>query len=132
VFRFGTSIKKPIVFRIKLLFIAFILSNCGKSLPSIDNIDLNSWKQDKNGCGQYRTSIISELDLQKDKLLALDERQVVELLGNPDRNELYKRNQKFYYYYLKPSPDCPLPPIETSRLVVRFNAMGLAKDVLIE
>lgn len=120
------------MFRLNLLFLAFILFNCGKSLPSIDNIDLNSWKKDKNACGQYRTSILSEIDAQKDKLLALDEKQMVKLLGNPDRNELYKRNQKFYYYYLKPSPDCPSPPIGTSRLVIRFNAMGLAKEVLIE
>jgi hypothetical protein len=120
------------VFRVNLLFLAFILFTCGKPLPSINNIDLNSWKQDKNGCGQFRTSIIAEIDLQKDKLLALDEKQVVELLGNPDRNELYKRNQKFYYYYLKPSPDCQSPPIETSRLVIRFNAMGLAKEVFVE
>jgi outer membrane protein assembly factor BamE (lipoprotein component of BamABCDE complex) len=59
--------------------------------------------------------------------------QIVELLGRPDRNELYKRNQKFYYFNLKPAPDCPnYNPEDNARLAIRFNAMGLAKEVMIE
>jgi outer membrane protein assembly factor BamE (lipoprotein component of BamABCDE complex) len=69
---------------------------------------------------------------QKEKLLALKESQIIELLGRPDRNELYKRNQKFFYYYLMPSPDCPNASTESKRLVIRFNAMGLAKEVAVE
>jgi hypothetical protein len=70
---------------------------------------------------------------QKDKLLALDEMEIVQLLGKPDENELYKRNQKFYYYYLTPSESCASDEgLKSSRLVIRFNAMGLAKEITIE
>lgn len=59
--------------------------------------------------------------------------QIVELLGRPDRNELYKRNQKFYYYYLTPAPECANYNANSStRLAIRFNAMGLAKEIMIE
>jgi hypothetical protein len=59
--------------------------------------------------------------------------KVVELLGRPDQNELYTRNQKFYYYFIQPAPDCGGSKDSiSSRLVIRFNAMGLAKEVSVE
>jgi len=118
--------------RLNFFLLIFLAVGCGKALPELENIDLKSWKQDKNACGQYRTSVISALDSQKNKLIALDERQVVELLGNPDRNELYKRNQKFYYYYLTPTAECANASPESKRLAIRFNAMGLAKEIAVE
>jgi len=117
--------------RLSLFLLLLVTISCGKSLPEISDVDLDSFSKDKNACGQYRTSVIQTLDSQKDKLLALDERQIVELLGSPDRNELYKRNQKFYYYYLKPSPECNSTTAPL-RLAIRFNAMGLAKEVMLE
>jgi outer membrane protein assembly factor BamE (lipoprotein component of BamABCDE complex) len=72
------------------------------------------------------------LDQQKEKLLALDQMQVVELLGRPDQNELSSRNQKFFYYFIEPGPDCQSSSgAEPERLAIRFNAMGLAKEVAI-
>jgi hypothetical protein len=120
--------------RIALLALGIpMLVACGKPLPEMENIDLESFKKDKNACGLYRTTVLHSIDLQKDKVLGLDERQIIELFGNPDRNELYKRNQKFYYYYLQPSADCPASTgANTTRLVIRFNAMGLAKEALLE
>ena len=70
---------------------------------------------------------------QKEKLLALSELDIVDLLGKPDQEELYKRNQKFYYYFIEPSEECNLGSQEKSlRLVIRFNAMGLAKEIVTE
>lgn len=67
---------------------------------------------------------------QKEKLLSLSELEIVDVLGKPDQQELYKRNQKFYYYFIKPSEDCNLPsPANSLRLVIRFNAVGLAKEI---
>lgn len=121
-------LNRPNVF----ILLFFFLLGCGKSLPTLENIDLNAWQKDHNACEGYRTTVISSVQSQTDKLLALDEGQVVSLLGKPDRNELYKRNQKFFYYYLKPSPDCASAKLPTSRLTIRFNAMGLAKEVMVE
>jgi hypothetical protein len=71
------------------------------------------------------------VDGEKEKLLALDEMQIVSLLGRPDRNELYSSKQKFYYYFIEPSPDCGARDATAERLAIRFNAMGLAKEVAI-
>lgn len=69
---------------------------------------------------------------QKEKLLGLNEKQLVKLLGRPDQNELYKRNQKFYTYYLTPGPECGTTITSSQILVVRFNAMGLANEVTLQ
>jgi hypothetical protein len=112
----------------------FIFFSCGKSLPSLDGVDLKSWSEDKYGCSGKRSGMEKSLVAQREKLLALGELQIVELLGKPDQNELSKRNQKFYYYYLQSAKDCNNSDstITPKRLAIRFNAMGLAKEVQVE
>jgi outer membrane protein assembly factor BamE (lipoprotein component of BamABCDE complex) len=57
--------------------------------------------------------------------------QIIALLGRPDQNELYSRNQKFYYYSLEPGKVCGMNS-ESKRLSVRFNATGRAKEIELE
>lgn len=115
-----------------VLLISLALTACSKPLPEFEKLDLATWQNDKNACGEYRSGTLETFQSQKEKLLALNESQIIELLGRPDQNELYKRNQKFFYYYLKPSSACPQPSTEPRRLAIRFNAMGLAKEVAVE
>jgi len=117
---------------LSLLFSLLILS-CGKSLPELVGIDSRAWMDDKNGCKGKRINMEKALETEKNKLLALNELQIVKLLGRPDQNELSTRNQKFFYYFIKPSPLCHLATDTISaKLVIRFNAVGLAKEVAIE
>jgi outer membrane protein assembly factor BamE (lipoprotein component of BamABCDE complex) len=117
-------IYKTFTFCVPILLV-FLLFGCNKSLPKLDDLDREAWKGDRNACGTYRIIASTSLIAQKEKLLALKEMQIVELLGRPDRNELYRRNQKFYYYYLKPAPDCAnYDASNSARLAIRFNAMG--------
>lgn len=113
------------------LFFSFLLS-CGKPLPNLENMDIEKWKVDKAGCTLVRKSLIEQLDQQREKIKSLSESEVVELLGRPDKNELLKRNQKFFYYFLEPGPTCPNGNPEFKKLMIRFNAIGLAKEVSIE
>ncbi len=113
-----------------ILFILFITA-CSKPLPSLDGIDLKTWKEDKNGCLNNRSQFIAQLEKQKEKLKSLDQTEIIQLLGRPDRNELYKRNQKFFYYFLEPGVLCGIDK-EPRRLSIRFNAVELAKEVVIE
>ena len=114
------------------IFLLAATISCGKSLPELENVNLTDWKNDKNGCGTYRSQHIEEIKTQKEKLLALDQGQIITLLGRPDRNELYTRNQKFYQYYLEAGASCTNPKEGAIRLIIRFNAMGLAKEVAVE
>lgn len=119
----------------KLVLISSLLSlllSCGKPLPNLDDIDLEKWKEDKAGCKMIRMTFIDQLDHQREKIKSLSESEVVELLGRPDKNELLKRNQKFFYYYLEPALTCPQGKPEFKKLMIRFNAIGLAKEVSIE
>jgi hypothetical protein len=110
----------------------FLLMACGKSLPTLENFDADSWKSDRNGCGHKRKEMIQSIKDQKDKLLSLKEMQVVNLLGRPDGNELYERNQKFYYYHLTPSASCPSPDSVGLQMEIRFTAMGIVNEVVIK
>jgi outer membrane protein assembly factor BamE (lipoprotein component of BamABCDE complex) len=116
----------------KLFVLVFFLTACGKSLPTLDQVDLNEWKSDKNGCDYKRVGMIEAIRTQREKLQGLEELQIVALLGKPDQNELFKRNQKFFYYYLQPGKPCGNDSIPPLKLSIRFNAMGLAKEVMVE
>jgi hypothetical protein len=113
-------------------FLILLCVSCDKPMPTLEGLDLERWKEDKNGCQNLRTKMRTSIDQEKNKLLSLDQLQIVALLGNPDRNELSKRNQKFFYYFLEPAPSCNAGDSGAARLAIRFNAMGLAKEVAIE
>jgi hypothetical protein len=118
----------------KKLFVFILLAcfACGKPLPQLKNIDLTKWRDDKNGCKGDRANMLSSLSEQKDKLKGLSEEGIQKLLGRPDQNELYKRNQKFFYYFVEPSIKCDSTKTKARRLSIRFNAMEMAKEVVIE
>lgn len=116
----------------KWLFLSVVLIACGKPMPDLAPLDLVEWKEDKNGCQRFREQNISHLINQLEELKGLSEKDIIELLGRPDRNELYKRNQKFYYYDVDPGKACADSIVENQQLVLRFNAMGLAKEVTVE
>ena len=115
------------------LLVIALFTACGKQLPVLENIDLKRWTEDRNACLGFRAAMIKALENQKEKLLGLSEQQIIQLLSRPDQNELYKRNQKFYYYFLLPSKNCSPETLKRPlQLVVRFNAMGIAKEVNLE
>jgi hypothetical protein len=121
------------IFRWLRLFLFLFFIACDKPLPNIEGVDLTRWEADKNGCDKIRLSMREAIDQEKQKLLSLDQMQIVELLGRPDQNELSERNQKFFHYFIEPSGLCKGDRIHNpARLVIRFNAMGLAKEVAIE
>jgi hypothetical protein len=116
----------------RLSFIFLMLMSCGRPAPSLEGLDLETWKSDKDGCLGKRISMLAALQNQKEKLLGLSENQIMDLLGRPDQNELYERNQKFYTWFLLPAPTCGEPIDSTKKLIIRFNAIGLAKEVAME
>ena len=114
------------------IVLAVILTACGRDEIVLNNFDAQRWRKDGNACMKDRAALFENLLNQKSALLGHDEIDIVEVLGKPDENELYKRNQKFYYYYIDPARGCPGAVETPRRLVIRFNAMGLAKELLVE
>lgn len=115
------------------VLLTIFFSSCGKPLPTLDNIDVQAWKDDKKGCAGKRAAMMTSLQSQTDKFLALDPQDIISLIGKPDENEIYTRNQKFFYYNIEPAQSCASSPVtKPKQLVIRFNAIGLAKEVVIE
>jgi hypothetical protein len=110
----------------------FLLISCGKPLPSLENVNLQDWKNDKNGCTGLRLAMKESITAQKDKLLSFSETDMIKLLGRSDETELYKRSEKFYKYYFNGGPGCAKDSVQASTMIIRFNAMNLAKEVVIE
>lgn len=117
--------------RLSLLFILLSVVSCSKPLPQLEGIDREVWIEDRNACGGKRSLMEVALGKEMEKLKGLSELDVVGLLGKPDEHELYKRNQKFYSYYLTAGPGCPDQAELPRMLVIRFNAMGYAQLVSI-
>lgn len=69
----------------------------------------------------------------KSELLGNGQTQIKEWLGNPDQHQLYKRNQKFFIYYLEPGPSCKNndPKNQYNRLEIRFNALGKVNEITV-
>ena len=114
------------------LALCSLLVCCGTPHEDVTGINWADWKADRNGCQGKRASYILQLTNQKDKLKSRSEMDIVELMGRPDQTELLKRNQKFYTYYFASGPGCAVTDTTGTKLVIRFNAMGLAKEVALE
>ena len=120
-------------FTISVIIILLSIS-CRPEGPSFSGFDIEQWRDDRDGCDGARMTAKDTFTVQRDKLLALSESEIVSALGTPDLQELSKRNQKFYYYYLEPHGECSTadPGSKPLRVAIRFNAVGLAKEVRIE
>ncbi len=116
---------------LSFIFLCFVMA-CSE-LPELNNVDLEKWKSDKNGCKNYRITVIDELLDQKEKLKGLAQNEVISLLGQADEHELYQRSQKFFIYYLEPSNKCGENQNEYYKaLFIRFNALDQAIDFNIQ
>lgn len=128
-----TAVGSPMsIIYCQLSIVVLVLIGCGKPLPTLENINLQDWKDDKNGCNGLRLAMKESMIAEKDKLLSLSETDMVNLIGKSDETELYKRSEKFYKYYFNGGPDCAKDSIQASTMIIRFNAMNLAKEVVIE
>lgn len=115
-----------------LIVLSILLTACGKALPDLVGINISEWENDKNGCNGSRKEVMEKMIAQKDQLLSLTEMDMTSLIGKPDQTELYKRSEKFYKYYFHNGPGCPADSIQPKAMIIRFNAMGLAKEVVVE
>ena len=119
--RYRSALKVPLLLLLCL--------SCGKAIPHLEGIDLDQWKDDRNGCNGYRSSVSTTLNTEIPKVKGLSEMDIIGLFGKPDQNELYKRNQKFYCYFLSRGPMCEKADSLPNKLILRFNAMGYAQQV---
>jgi hypothetical protein len=112
--------------------IVFATLGCTKGTVSLEGFDVQAWQNDKGGCKGDRVALVDQVEVVKNQLLGMKSEEVAELLGTPDKNELYKRNQKFFVYHIDPAPTCTTHRAENTRtLQLRFNATEKVNEVMV-
>ena len=115
----------------KLLAIACILIiSCG-SEPILQGFDNQKWQEDKDGCDKQRITLTDEIVNRKDELVGLNQNEITAIFGKPNRHELYSRNKKAFVYFVNGGPDCLQPKEIPGKLVIRFDGIGRAKEILL-
>ncbi len=116
---------------LNLVLLPFIFIGCNSSIH-IDGFSAEEWKEDKNGCLQKRVNEINILMDGKSNILGQSENEVLSLLGKPDKNQLYSRNQKIFVYYIAHKTNCEnINFSESTYLSIRINAIGVASEMFV-
>lgn len=103
---------------------AALLTSC-YSAPEIEGFDKKEWNQEINNCNQSKVKLAEILLNNEEKLLGMGQASIKSFLGQPYANELYQRNQKFFYYQLTPGDTCST--IQTPLMLsIRFDAIDLS------
>ena len=108
-------------------FVVFALLTCligCYSAPEIEGFDSDQWKAALQDCDSGRTEQVDLLMDQVDKLKGKGQNSIQQLLGKPTRHELYKRNQKFFYYDLS----CD-GAANAEQIRIRFDALGNLREI---
>ncbi|WP_053404346.1 hypothetical protein [Persicobacter sp. CCB-QB2] len=113
--------------RLSFLFLFTCLSffSC-KPTPEIPGFDQESWKADREGCQGKRAALLPLLQAKEADLEKISTTQIVKLLGRPNKEELYRRSQRFFHYQISGGKGCE----EQQQVVYRLRFT--ATDHLIE
>jgi hypothetical protein len=117
----------------KYLFVTFLLSLAACTTPNPPAyLNTEEWRSDDNGCTGLRAETMFSHPELLDELKGKSEDAILDWLGQPDKNELYRRSQKFYIYALDPSTECEIyDSTKTRYLHIRFSATNRAQEVMI-
>lgn len=126
----ANNVFQKIVFLLVLAF-ALQLSYCKKKKP-IEGFDSDTWIEDRQGCGAKRAAMMEDLLKVKFKLRGKKIDEIKDILGQPDAIELYRRDQKYYIYFMEPGEACGSEKKDPLKLYVRFTAVGIANELSIK
>lgn len=112
--------------------IVLFLSGCSQDVV-IEGFDSDAWKEDALACEGHRAKMQDDILEASEELKGLSPREIMSVLGKPNKEELYKRNQKFFIYYLEPGAQCDGSSAQSKTEVVfiRFSALNIANEVFI-
>ena len=111
-----------------------LFSSCRKEAVQIENFSAQAWANDAQGCQGQRLGQVPTLQSSFEQLKGLNQQAVVALLGQPDKHELYRRNQKFFFYFVGPGKHCPdsaQAPVQAAQIRIRFDAIGRLNELVV-
>lgn len=111
----------------RLILIGLLVVGCQSKPTSFKSFETSRWKAEEKECTGYRNSVIQGLEGEFDQFIGMNETEIIEYLGNPDKTLLYTRGQKFFSYNL----DCKDTAGESKQLRIRFSALDYVNEVLV-
>lgn len=93
--------------------------------------DSAKWKQDKKGCQEQRRTMLHDFDNIRLDLYGRTEDDIKDILGKPDAEQLMRRGQRVFIYYLEAGEQCTERNklSEANRAEVRFNALHKVSEI---
>ncbi|MEP4531600.1 MAG: hypothetical protein ABJ004_00845 [Cyclobacteriaceae bacterium] len=110
-----------------LLLVVFCFS-CYPKIK-IEGFDGEKWKQPITTCQEDKIGLAELVVANQGNVLGKGQAEIKQFLGQPDEHELYRRNQKFFYYNLTAGDTCE--NLRVRRLSVLFDALDRAKEVMV-
>lgn len=113
-----------------LILTPLLLMNGGcRQKTVIEDFNSETWISDKKGCEQARYEMMPRLETLIYDLKGLKEAQLQDVLGKPDKTELYERGQRFLIYDVSPDESCTSNyQGQQVDLILRLNALGIVSE----
>ena len=114
--------------------IVVLLNGCvtkKKKIKRLDKFNSKLWISDKDGCRGDRLELKDQLLSVKHLMRGFKDNEIESILGKPDAQELYKRGQQYYIYFIEAGSKCTTPAEKPLALFVKFSAVGLAVEFTI-
>jgi hypothetical protein len=116
----------------EITILGLLLWGC-TATPDIPGFDEAAFRQDAGGCEGIRNGMQEQIFAIEDEIRGLSQRQVMNVLGRPDKHELASRGQKSFVYYIEPSPACEQNSTSVPlTMLVRFSALDAVTEVSFE
>jgi hypothetical protein len=113
-----------------LLLTCSIYTSCNQKKPILEGFNSELWKKDKLGCNGKRAYLAEIIFSKSVELKGIDDDEVAELLGKPEKSNWETRGKKTYYYYFQPGKQCNSQSIlEGPKVAIEFDALGRVKLV---
>ena len=110
----------------------FLLLSVSCTEPArVEGFDSETWKSDKFACKGSRQQLEASFEQIRRGLYGRSEEDIKDILGKPDGEQLMKRGQRVFYYYLEPGSQCTVKDklSEANRAEVRFNSLNKVSEI---
>jgi hypothetical protein len=111
-----------------------VLSSACSSKVDLKNVNLENWKEDRDGCIGLRQQELEAFRVVKNDLLGKDNQSIIKTFGRPDKVELTDRSQSFFIYFIDPAPSCTnfdADAEQPMKVMLRMNAYSRVSEVVI-
>lgn len=117
------------MFVVQVLSLA-LLSSCGVP-EEFQAFNSKAWKEDRYACKGQRAELVDDFEQIRKDLYGQKEYVVRNLLGKPDQEELLKRSERIYYYYIETGDQCAdrTKMSGANRIELRLNSLAKVSEI---